>query len=152
MALWTVKLDIPRDVCDSRGLWILQTEGLVWDLYFFSVILCECYKTRVELYMKLECLHLSSFIRLPPACSDSLSAGFTSSLHTGFFTTDVITATVRGQGGSRVPPLHPPPQVRERLPGRGLEVKLYSLFGWGWWYLVRAAGLLVFLTMGDLAT
>lgn len=135
------------DVCDSRKLWILQTRGPHSDTYiyiyiYFSVslwVLCN----------KSQCSHSS------PACS--LSAGFTSSLctHTQkkiFHHWWRLLSGGRRKQSASPPSVPPPPQVSERLLGRGLEVKLYSLFGWGWRYLVRAAGLLAFLEMGDLAT
>lgn len=45
-----------------------------------------------------------------------------------------------------------PPIGHGATPQTWAWIKLYSLFGWGWWYLVRAAGRLIFLEMGDLAT
>lgn len=131
MALWTVELDVPRDTGDSRRLWILQTKGL---------------HVRSDSLVSSGVFMESSFASDPACCS---STGFTSSLktHKPFSTNDVKRGYSQG-GGSRVPPLHFSPP-RERLLG-GLAVKLFSLFGWGWWDLLRAAGLLVFLEMGDL--
>lgn len=146
MALWTVKLDIPRG-----RLWLQEAVNpadqraslrYIYIYIYFSVslwVLCN----------KSQCSHSS------PACS--LSAGFTSSLctHTQkkiFHHWWRLLSGGRRKPSASPPSVPPPPQVSERLLGRGLEVKLYSLFGCGWRYLVRAAGLLAFLEMGDLAT
>lgn len=144
MALWTVKLDIPRG-----RLWLQeavnpadQRASLRYIHIYILVSVYECYATRVKV-----------LIHLPPAvCPQDSLAAYAHTKKTIFHHWWRLLSGGRRKPSASPPSVPPPPQVSERLLGRGLEVKLYSLFGWGWRYLVRAAGLLAFLEMGDLAT
>lgn len=144
MALWTVKLDIQRG-----RLWLQeavnpadQRASLRYIYIYILVSVYECYATRVNV-----------LIHLPPAvCPQDSLAAYAHTKKTIFHHWWRLLSGGRRKPSASPPSVPPPPQVSERLLGRGLEVKLYSLFGWGWRYLVRAAGLLAFLEMGDLAT
>lgn len=133
MALWTVKPDIPRG-----RLWLQEAvnpadsyiyiDFFIWVYLFFSV-------SSWVLRNKSQVL-----THLPPVVcpQDSLAAyAHTHKKKKRFFTTD--DGYCRGEEAECLPSLLPSllPHRSEWLLGCGLAVKLYSLFGWGWRYLVR---------------
>lgn len=117
----------------SRGCESCRPSVVVFFLFFFHF--CG---TKVRLCSEWRVVH---FFPIFPHCSHTL----------WFFVCMVLQhCTQKGlwihypphegywQGEeNRLPlPFYSHPTSQRRLLGRGLEVKLYSLFGWGWCYLV----------------
>lgn len=144
MALWTVKLtswgtSVTPGSCES-----CRPKGPI-SFLFFSVILWVWWNKSKALQIILSVIYII-IIPLRPVgflCPQDSLAAYMWFFLFFFKFRHIMTSTVRERKPGPSSPTSPTGQ--RASPRTWAWIKLYTLFGWGWWDLVRAAGLLVFL-------